>query len=397
LLKQQQLNRNKKYQSLTIDPKGPLHPRVIEELSSTFNSFHIIASTMTSPETQTSSPAATRASYGAQLKQIKKNWDTSNVPRGGVAARIQGFKALSDKKADPELTNTGRTNKNVHKFANNAGSDHQAEQLKGDPTAFKTKKEAKNKAATKIQAMVRAKHAQKLAKRHIKESQDKEKRKKAAITIQTAVRASQDKEKVKKEKEKLDNERKQADTSKRLDRDAAAAIKIQAMVRAALTRMQVCQMVEQLIAGLMAEQLSKEEEADRLKAEEEERLKCEEVIKVSEEARRKAATEKKADAEAEAVARRKLTQRKPECFIGPLQTRVGLLPEWWLQYTPHFIEDMDTFDEQVEKLWQVQNADAAMYRNNQSWNSEYDYVSVTESTLNESEMTLGIESDGEPE
>jgi hypothetical protein len=372
---------------------------VIEKLSSTFNSFNTIASTMTSPATQNSSVASKRASYGAppQLKQIKRNWDTSNVPRGGVAARIQGYKALADKKADPELTNTGRTNKNARKFEDNAGSDRQAQPLKGDPSAFKMKKEAKNKAATKIQAMVRAKQVQKVVKRHIKETQDREKRKKAAIKIQTDVRASQAKEKVKEEKEKLDKKRKQADTSKRLDKDTAAAIKIQAMVRAALTRMLVCRMVEQLIADLMAEQLSKEEGADRLKAEEEERLKSEEVKKVSEEARRKAAKEKRAEVEAEASARRKLTQRKPECFIGPLQTRVGLLPEWWLQYTPHFIEDMDTFDEQMEKLWQLQNAEALMHHNNQSWNSEYDYVEVSESELNDSEMTLGIEFEGEPE
>jgi hypothetical protein len=209
---------------------------------------------------------------------------------------------------------------------------------------------------------------------------------------------------------------------------------MQAMVRSALTRLLVCRMVEQLIADLLADQASKEDEADRLRTEEEERLKYEEEVKVAEEARRKAAKiskleeaerfkaeeeeerlkseeegkaaeearrkaakDKKAAEEAKAAAKRNLSHSKAECFIGPLRRPIGLLPEWWLEHAPHFTLDMDTFDEQMEELWQAENTDAAIDLNNQSWTSEYDYDEVTAGTLNESETNLAIEVEVEPE
>ena len=258
-----------------------------------------------------------------QLKNYKKNWDTSTLPKGGVAARLQAFKALAEKNTEPGLNNTGITNKNVvhQDSVSSAPVVKSPKPVKGELSAWQKKRTVRTRAATKLQALVRAKQARKRVIKKIHRHYEEQMR---------------------------------AEKGDRFDIEVAAAIKIQALVRSAFTRVRVCRMVEDLIAGLLAGEAENDEEAfflelraaNATKAEEEEKLKSER------ETQRKTEKEKKAAAEAEKVRRRKIAQKLPECFIGPLQRSVGLLPQWWLEYTPHFIKDMETFSGQEEEYWQ---------------------------------------------
>ena len=154
------------------------------------------------------------------LKNYKKNWDTSTPPKGGVAARLQAFKENN---------------------VSSAPVVKSPKPLKGEVSAWQKKRTAKTRAATKIQALVRAKHARK----RLSAWQKKRKAKtRAATKLQALVRAKLARKRVMRKIQRHHEETMLVET--------AAAIKIQAFVRSALTRGRVCRMVDDLIHNLVS-------------------------------------------------------------------------------------------------------------------------------------------------
>ena len=111
--------------------------------------------------------------------------------------------------------------------------------------------------------------------------------------------------------------------------EEAAAIKLQSMVRSGLARMRVGKMVEEMINSLQVEKAAQS--------------KTEEQAKIQVENESEANFAKVCEEEEDPVSK---------LFVGPLQKQVGLLPEWWLELTPHDICDQDDFDWEMEDLWQ---------------------------------------------
>jgi hypothetical protein len=371
---------------------------------------------MTAFEDDAEEPVAisTKSPYRAQ-----KNWgDASFVQKGGVAARIQKF-SHTHKDEEPQLTNTGRTNPSLKKKRWTPTNDkNQHQQFKGDANAFHKQSEAKARAATKIQAAVRVRHAQKQLKILAKQAEERKERKKekeAAAEIEALARAKEAEEEAEKEKERQlaqeEKERQQAQERLQLDGRNMAAIKIQAAMRSALTRVQVCKMVETLIADMMragaaAEKAAAEEaafeQAAAAKAEEARRRKEEQAeaeqaaaekaaaedavfeqaaaekaaaVKAEEARRRKeeqdvweaeeaaaedaafdlAAAEKaeasrrwKEEAEKRRMTPRSVNRSNLPLFEGPLPWGVALMPQWWMETVPHKTRDLEAIDEELD-------------------------------------------------
>jgi len=159
-----------------------------------------------------------------QLRQQKKNWDVSAVPRGNVMDRIKNFSSDPNQKnaaVDEELTNTGKTNESLRKRRivereqqlqrARELEERQRERQRMKKFRFGKSFTGKKNAATAIQSIVRMYKAKKIA----------------LIKVEEAI--------ARKEKERLDQ----------------AATKIQAIIRSILTRVQVSKLVDAMIADLM--------------------------------------------------------------------------------------------------------------------------------------------------
>lgn len=199
-----------------------------------------------------------------QLRQIKKNWDTSYVPKGSVLDRIKVFSHDGQKGKDEELelTNTGRTNPALKKrremerqleLERQRALAERQRAAQGKYGLGRTKKQ-RDMAATAIQCIVRMKHAKGIAAR---------KREQAAARLRAEV------------------ERK---------RQGEAAIKIQAIMRSALARMRVYRMLDQMIADLAEQQNAEERRIQQM--EEEAAAKKAAAERAKEEARRAKQAEK---------------------------------------------------------------------------------------------------------
>lgn len=175
-----------------------------------------------------------------QLRQIKKNWDTSYVPKGSVLDRIKVFSHDDKGKEDePELTNTGRTNpalKKRREMERQLELERQralAERQRAAQSKYglgRTKKQ-RDMAATAIQSICRMKHAKVIAAR---------KREQAAA-----------------------RQRAQAERQ----RQGVAAVKIQAIMRSTLARMRVYKMLDQMIADLAEQQKAEERRIQQIEDE----------------------------------------------------------------------------------------------------------------------------------
>ena len=325
----------------------------------------------------------------------KKGWDTSNLPKGGVAARAAMFGQFMDGQKKPQhaLENTGKTNPSV-KLSRAALKQVQSMEAplsprtttNANPELQRKRKEKLNKAATKIQAQVRLRQAKRYLK--IRENEFSERRKRnekrhAATTIQRVARGNmarnralrelerriaQEEARLRKqqvkEKERMENERKElsattiqcmvrshnarkvfnrrkadADTRTQQEKEDQAATKIQALARAAMARDRVKIIVERLIEELMRKETEEARQKEEAALAEQRRM---------EEEREQRELEERKRAEAERL--RKL-QEGFIPFEGPLWPQVGVIPEWWMTQIPHKTYRMDAFDEAMEELW----------------------------------------------
>jgi hypothetical protein len=406
-------------------------------------------STMTGFKEADKIKPATKRSW-VQSKQVKKPPDPANsprknvspdiadVPRGSVRDRI---KALGQPKpADaPDLSNTGRTNTSLQQQrAAGAGPSKEVPRITGDHRAFGRKKVVKDRAATKIQAIVRAVQARKLAKKEKQKIEDQARRtreKKAAAKIEVEARAKEAEELVKQEREKKladeEQQRNRAQAAAKIEAEArakeaeelakqerdkqladeevqrtleaaakimtevrakeaeklaeqererqladeererslgleesqrsekvSAAIKIQALMRSALTRMRVCQMVEDLIADMLAAQ-----EAEAAQAQADQVAAAELATKQEEQRNQRLLEEQEEKDRREEVRRKKMNQGKLLLFEGPLAWGVGLLPRWWIEMVPHKTRDLPAIEEFSEELqefeeWRHKNVES---------------------------------------
>jgi hypothetical protein len=175
-----------------------------------------------------------------QLRHLKQNWNLKYVPKGNVADRMKIFSKpnRTREEEDPELTNTGRVNPALRKrreLERQQERERQAElearrERAESKYGFGRTKKAKEMAATDIQSIIRM---------HLVKAIVARKRE------QAEARAKKD--------------QRLAEEQTELDRQTKAAVKIQAIMRSAVTRLRVTRMVEDMIAGL----LKKQEDEDR--------------------------------------------------------------------------------------------------------------------------------------
>jgi hypothetical protein len=353
-----------------------------------------------------------------QLRQIKKNWDVSTVPKGNVLDRIKKFGGgdPGSKKdfLEEDLTNTGKTNPALRKRRELEREEElrrQKELEEGAKRGVKKNGFARTisgtkKAATAIQSVVRMYFAKKIALRKVDQ---------AIAKVEREYRLMMEKDE--------------------LQREEQAATKIQAIVRGSLTRVRVCRIVEKMITDLMQqsqrvfsesvaafpdmeqpvhseepgvapeipeekdeevtqdvvheeipeekdeevtqdviqeaipeekdEEVAQDEE-EKESAAEERRRKIEEEAALGRANRENIAEElarEKAEAEAQAeadrlakvesakaskeaaAAERERRLKNLNLFVGPLPWGVGLLPDWWIDETPHNTLQLDVITE----------------------------------------------------
>jgi len=229
-----------------------------------------------------------------------------------VAQRRQLFMAKFSPKGKPELTNTGKTFKKVVKETPKSDYVHYVpSQKKSGSTWSQREAERKKKraAAVKIQAMVRSGLA----------------RMRVCQMVEDMINGLL----VEQGKPTLEPTKAQVKKQANIIGEEAAAIKLQSMVRSGLARMRVGKMVEEMINSLQVEKAAQS--------------KTEEQAKIQVEKESEANFAKVCEEEEDPVSK---------LFVGPLQKQVGLLPEWWLELTPHDICDQDDFDWEMEDLWQ---------------------------------------------
>ena len=327
-----------------------------------------------------------------QLRQQKINWDVSTVPRGNVLDRIKIFGGgdPGQKKniLEEDLTNTGKTNPALRK-RREAEREQELQRAKAleEQSKQKVKKHSfgrsffgKKNAATAIQSVVRMHAAKKIALRK---------------ADQAIARTARDARLM---MSRIEQERQEQ-----------AATKIQAVARSSLTRIRVCRMVEQMISELMEQSqavfaldggaldeveqqpaqsaethtipsvVTPDENPEKVEQyvddvtenartdEEQRRREIEEEAAVGR-ANREAFAEEMAQNKAEAEARAEADRRAKEeeakaskeavaaererrlknmnLFVGPLPWGVGLLPDWWMDETPHQTLELDVITEE---------------------------------------------------
>lgn len=237
-----------------------------------------------------------------QLRHIKQNWNLSYVPKGAVSDRIKVFAGGHNRSLESEdhgLTNTGRTNPALRKrreLERQEEMDRQREAEERRKRAeskygFGRTKKAKAMAATAMQSIVRMHFAKAVAARKREQAEARAKKDK----LLAAERAE-------------------------LEHKTKAAIKIQAVMRSAVTRVRVCRMVEDMIAGLSQQQIDEARRLERLEIEagaraaakkKEEEAEKERLAQAAEaEARR--LQELESDADALATEKRKQQQAEEE-------------------------------------------------------------------------------------
>ena len=149
-----------------------------------------------------------------QLKQQKKQWETPELSNGGVADKIKAFAAFSQKKEVPkseELVNTRRTNPILKKRL-------EAERKKREEQERLKAEEKKRKEEAAIRAKILQEEKEKLALEELKRKEEAR---------------QQEIEKLERELEEM------------------AAIRIQSLVRSALTRMHLIALVDQMTEDLL--------------------------------------------------------------------------------------------------------------------------------------------------
>ena len=357
--------------------------------------------TVQQPQDSKTPPSTTVNELPLQLRQQKKNWDVSTVPRGNVLDRIKIFGGgdPGQKKSilEEDLTNTGKTN-----------------------PALRKRRELERE-----QELQRAKELEEQSKRKIKNNGFGRSffgKKNAATAIQSAVRMHAAKKiALRKADQAIARTARDARLIER-ERQERAATKLQAVARSSLTRIRVCRLVEQMIAELMeqsqgvfaldddildeadheiaqppetqtipsavapddfaekvhpsaetpddfAEKLEEkvEDETEKGKTDEEQRRMIEAAAAVGRANREVVAEDmarEKADAEARAEADRRAKEEDAKArkeaaaaererrlksmnlFVGPLPWGVGLLPDWWMDETPHTTLELDVITEE---------------------------------------------------
>eukprot|EP00934_Nitzschia_sp_Nitz4_P004299 Nitzschia sp. Nitz4//scaffold431_size8127//4498//6132//NITZ4_009140-RA/size8127-processed-gene-0.5-mRNA-1//-1//CDS//3329551804//4289//frame0 len=234
------------------------------------------------------------------------------IKSGSVADRIKAFSGSGKKELDdhPDLSNTGKTNPALRRRREiEREEEEKRRRLKEleHGRRYKSNKEVRKHAATKIQSIVRMNQAKVIRDRHAEQAVIRKKRaheRDAATKIETLVRirlARKRLQRMREEKKLRDEqEARRAAAQKILDEQNAAATRIQAVARSALTRMRVSKLVDSLIADLLRQQQN-EEQLAKDAAEEAAALERERLAKEEAEAQRLAeAAQARADREAAA-------------------------------------------------------------------------------------------------